>query len=169
MGLAVRFIPRKEALLELQKTFPDFKPHYIEAIQAMFQLSAELEKAIDQYFIAKKFSRARYLILMILMHCQDKKMSPHDIAEKLNVTRGNMTGLIDGLMKDGYVTKVQCEEDRRQVWIEVTPKARQFLNKIMPDYFKRMSKFMSVMKKEEIELMTELSRKMLTGVQAFNE
>src|SRR6478609_1347156 len=101
MGLAVRFIPRKEKLEELEKNFPDFKPYYIEAIQAIFQLSADLEKAIEQHFVSRKFSRARYLILMILLHCQEKKMTPNEIAKHLNVTRGNMTGLIDCLLKDG--------------------------------------------------------------------
>jgi DNA-binding MarR family transcriptional regulator len=170
MGLAVRFIPRKDALEKMAKSYPDFKPYYIEALQAVFHLSSDLEKAIDHHFTTRcNFSRARYLILMVLLHCEDCKMTPNEIAKKLNVTRGNMTGLVDGLIEDGFVTKIQDKEDRRQVWIEVTPKARKFLEKILPDYFKRMAKFMSVMKKEEIETLIELSRKLQTGLSAFED
>ncbi len=168
MGITARFIPRKQVLQDLEKNYPEFKTYYIEALQALFQLAADMEKSIDGYFNSKcKFSRARYLILMVLLHCDEKHMTPNEIAKKLNVTRGNMTGLIDGLLEDGFVTKVSCKEDRRQVWIEVTPKAREYLSKILPDYFKRMSKFMSVIKKEEIETLTTLARKLQLGLGAF--
>ena len=168
MGLAVRFIPKKEALERLEKNYPDFRPHYIEAIQAIFQLTADTEKAVDHYFASHhKFSRARYLILMVLIHCEDKHMTPHEIAKHLNVTRGNMTGLIDGLVKEGLVTKRQDKVDRRQVWIEATAKANKTLDQILPDYFKTLAKFMSVLKKEEIEVLTQLSRKLQSGLSAF--
>lgn len=168
MSLRARFIPKKEVLDELQKNYSDFKPHYIDALQAIFQLSGDLEKALDQYFVKCKFSRARFLLLMVLIHNEEKRMTPHEIAKRMNVTRGNMTGIIDSLLKCGLVTKIQDKEDRRQVWIAVTPKAHEYLDGILPDYFKRMSKFMSVLKREEIETLIALSKKLTTGIDAFS-
>lgn len=170
MGITARFIPKKEALEKLEKVFPAFRPYYIEAIQALFVLSTDLEKAMDSHFANHcKFSRARYLILVILLHCPERKATPNEIAKELNVTRGNMTGLIDGLLKDGFVTKKMDREDRRKVWIEVTPKAKERLNEILPDYFSRMAKFMSVLKKEEIETFTKLAKKLQTNLHAFTD
>ncbi len=170
MGITARIIPRKEVLEKLERQFPDFRPYYIEAIQALFVLSADLEKSMDAHFANQcKFSRARYLVLLVILHCEEHRMTPNEIAKKLNVTRGNMTGLIDGLLKDGFVTKKLDKEDRRQVWIEVTPKAKERLNEILPDYYRRMAKFMSVLKKEEIESFTKISRKLQASVDAFTE
>jgi len=167
MSLMVRFIPKKDIMEEFEKNYPGFKPNHIDALQAIFILSSELEKALEQYFTKHKFSRARFLLLMVLIHADEKRMTPNEIAKHLNVTPGNMTGLIDCLLKSGFVTKVQDKEDRRQVWIEMTPKANKFLSGILPDYFKRMSQFMSVLKKEELETLISLSRKLVTGLSAF--
>ena len=170
MGISARFIPRKAALEELERDFPSFKPYYGEALQALFQLTNDLEKAIDSHFSNQcKFSRARYLILLALMHSEKGQLTPNEIAKQLNVTPGNMTGLIDALLKDEYVTKVLDEEDRRQVFIAVTPKAKKRLHEILPNYFARMAKFMSVLKKEEIETLTKLSKKLQTKISAFTE
>lgn len=170
MGITARFIPRKEALEELEKEFPDFRPYYIEALQALCVLTADLDKAIDGYFTNQcKFSRARYLILVVLLHSADHRATPNEIAKKLNVTRGNMTGLIDGLLSDGFVTKKTDKEDRRKVWIEVTPKAKARLKEILPNYFSRMAKFMSVLKREEIETFIKLAKKFQTNLGAFSD
>ena len=153
----------------LEREYPDFKPHYIEAIQALFQLSIDLEKAIDQFHLKNGFSRARYLFLLVLLHEEGNRLPPNEIANRLNVTRGNMTGLIDCLMKDGYVKKYEDEIDRRKVWIEMTPKAHQYLKKLFPGYFKRLSKFMSAITREELDSLIRISRKLNAGIGAFTE
>ena len=169
MGLAVRLIPRKEALEELAKAYSDFRPYHIEAIQAIFQLTADLEKALEKYFVKNKFSRARFLVLMVLINQETQRMTPNEIAKQLNVTRGNMTGLIDCLLASKLVTKIQDNEDRRQVWIEVTSKGKKFLEEVLPDYFKRLAKFMSVLKKEEVEMLINVSRKLHGTIKEFEE
>ena len=170
MRLTAKIIPSKERVKELKEKHPEFEPYYFEAIQALFSLANDLEKAIDQHFYSRcgKFSRARFLILVILLHCDEGRMTPNEIAKVLNVTRGNMTGLIDSLLANEYVTKIQDEKDRRQVWIEITPKAKKFLdNKVFPEYFKKTAKFMSGLKREEIETFTKTAMKMQKDVSAF--
>ena len=170
MRLTAKIIPSAKQVKELQERFPEFKPYYFEAIQALFNLANDLEKAIDLHFYnhCGKFSRARFLILLILLHCDHQRMTPHEIAKKLNVTRGNMTGLIDSLVASEYVTKTQDEADRRQVWIEMTEKARHFLrNEVFPNYFKKTAKLMSGLSREELETFTQTAIKLQKGVPTF--
>ena len=167
--ITIRFIPQKEKLEMLEREYPDFNPLYGEAIQALFQLSVDLEKGIDQFHLKNGFSRSRFLVLLVLMHEEGNRLTPHEIAVKLNVTRGNMTGLIDCLMKDGLVKKFEDGKDRRKVWIEMTPKARQFLKRVFPDYFKRLARLMSVITRDEIEALIRISRKLNGAMGAFND
>ena len=169
MSFAIKHIPKKEVSEALMKAYPDFRFYHIEALQAIFELSSDMEKAMEQYFVRHKFSRARFLILIVLLHNEAGRMTPNEIAKSLNVTRGNMTGLIDCLLEAGLVTKVQDQEDRRQVWIKITPKASKFLDGFLPDYFKRLAKFMSVLKREEVETLIQISRKLDGAVQVFSE
>jgi DNA-binding MarR family transcriptional regulator len=172
MRLTAKILPKKEKVEEIQKKFPEFKPYYFEATQALFAVANDLEKAIDQYFYTRcdKFSRARFLILVILLHSEEERMTPNEIAKTLNVTRGNMTGLIDSLIESGYVTKVQDEEDRRQVWIEITSKAEKFLDaKVFPNYFKKVAKLMGGLKKDEIEAFTKTAIKLQQAASVFSQ
>jgi MarR family 2-MHQ and catechol resistance regulon transcriptional repressor len=168
MSLGIRFIPRKDAMDKLQKSYPDFRPYYVEAVQALFQLSGDLEKAMESHFSSRcNFSRGRFLFLLVLLHAENNRLSPHDIAKTMNVTRGNMTGLIEGLIQKGYVTKSHDPVDRRVVWIEITEEGKAFLKEIFPDYFKRMSEFMSVLTKSEIDTFIGIARKLHAGLGAF--
>ena len=167
--MAVRFIPNKEKLAQLEREYPDFKPYYIEMIQALFQFSIDLEKSIEHFHSKNGFSRSRYLILMVLLHEEGNRLAPNEIAQKLNVTRGNMTGIVDCLIKDGYVKKYQDEKDRRQVWIEMTAAGDDYLKKVFPDYFKRLGKMMSVITRAEGEELIRISRKLHGAVGALTE
>ena len=169
MSLSVRFIPNQKRLEILEKEYTDFKPYYFEVLQALFALSNDLEKALDNLHSRKGFSRARYLTLMVLLHEESGRLTPNEIAGRLNVTRGNMTGLIDCLIKDGLVKKYQDTEDRRQVWIEMTPKAEPFLRKIMPEHFKRISQFMKAITREEGEQLVKIARKLHGALDAFKD
>jgi DNA-binding MarR family transcriptional regulator len=169
MAINVKFMPKKEVMDKLSKLYPDFRPYYVEAIQELFGLSNELEKALELYYARYGFTRARYLILMVLLHSDDKRLQPCDIADSLNVTRGNMTGLVDALLKSGFVKKYSDKEDRRQCWIELTEKGEKFLEKIFPSNFRRIAKFMSVITKAEIESLIQISKKLHGALDAFKE
>jgi len=169
MSLGVRFIPSKKKLENLEKEYSCFKSYYIEALQALFALSNDLEKALELMHTKQGFSRARYLLLMVLLHEDDQRLPPNEIALRLGVTRGNMTGLIDCLLKDDLVKKYQDTEDRRQVWVELTPKAETFLKEIMPEHFKRIAKFMSAITREEGEQLIKISRKLHGALDAFKD
>ena len=167
MSLGIRFIPSQKRLEVLEKTYENFKPYYFEALQALFALSNDLEKALELLHTKKGFSRARYLCLMVLLHEESGRLTPNEIANRLGVTRGNMTGLIDCLLKHKLVKKYQDTEDRRQVWIELTPKADTYLKQILPDHFRRVAKFMSAITREEGEQLIKIARKLHGSLDAF--
>ena len=157
--LGCQFLPDREKLKALEKEYPDFRCYYFEAFQSLFQLANEIQKMMELYHAKNGFSRARYLTLIALFH-EGGKLTPNEIANRMNVTRGNMTGLIDYLLKDGLVKKYQDEKDRRQVWIEMTPKGEAHLRKIFPDYFKRLSRIMTEVSKQEVNDFIRVARKL---------
>jgi DNA-binding MarR family transcriptional regulator len=165
----VQFIPRREVLESLEREFPDFRPYYVEAFQALFLLSGSLDKSLEQFHLKRGFTRGRFLFLMVLLHADGHRLAPNEIAQCLGVTRGNMTGLIDQLMKDDLVMKYEDESDRRKVWVEMTPESHAFLKKMLPEYFKRMAKFMSSIKKQDVEDLIRISRKLSEAVCAFTD
>jgi len=74
----------------------------------------------------------RINILMTLDTRPDKRMPLSELGEFLVVTRANITGLVDGLVKDGLVRRIDHPEDRRMVLAELTEKGRKFISWFAP-------------------------------------
>lgn len=54
---------------------------------------------------------------------------PHVLASELGVTRSTLTGLLDVLEARGYVGRLPNREDRRTLWVDITPSGRQALQR----------------------------------------
>ena len=51
-----------------------------------------------------------------------EQMTMSELSRELMVSNGNVTGVIDRLEKNGFVTRTRAEHDRRVQYIELTPK-----------------------------------------------
>lgn len=54
---------------------------------------------------------------------------PHVLARELGVTRATLTGLLDVLEARGYVGRLPNREDRRTLWVDITPSGRKALRR----------------------------------------
>jgi MarR family 2-MHQ and catechol resistance regulon transcriptional repressor len=83
-----------------------------------------------------RITPGRINILLTLDSQDDKRMPLSELGNHLVVTRANITGLIDGLVKDGLVQRVDHPEDRRMVFAELTDKGRKFIAWFAPRHHK---------------------------------
>lgn len=93
-------------------------------------LSADINRRLADYGI----SEAKMFVIAYLFSedlAGHKSPTPSDIAENLDVTRGTITGLLDGLEADGYIQRVRDSSDRRAVSIRMTEKASRFMDDIL--------------------------------------
>ena len=66
-----------------------------------------------------------------------------------------MTGLIDTLERDGFVKREHAPDDRRMMLVRLTARGRSFLDRVLPDYFRRITALMGQL--------TAAERKTLVG------
>ncbi len=59
-------------------------------------------------------------------------IAPGELAERMLVTSGTMTSLIDNLERQALVTRRPDPTDRRRLLIDVTPKAQDLLDVVLP-------------------------------------
>ncbi len=59
--------------------------------------------------------------------------SPSQIADHIGVTRGTVTGLMDGLERDGFIERYHDPRDRRGLTIRITDKSRTFIDGFLPN------------------------------------
>lgn len=99
------------------------------AIIADFRASMTMLKcASSERVIRLGLSMAQLHILYTLQ--RNGQMTMSRLAEVLNVSLSNATGLIDRVEERGFVERTRVPEDRRIVLIRVTPKGEQMLEEI---------------------------------------
>ena len=72
------------------------------------------------------------------------------LAQALDVTQGNVTGIVDRLVEQGLVARRQDPDDRRVVWLEATDKGRELLTNLMDTQTSHMTNVLSQMKLEDL-------------------
>ncbi len=81
------------------------------------------------------------------------------VSEELMVTGANITCVVDNLEKEEFVKRVPSKEDRRVILAELTPKGKEKLEQIWPDYVKNMSSVTSVLNEQEQKELLKLLEK----------
>jgi DNA-binding MarR family transcriptional regulator len=68
-----------------------------------------------------------YEALLHLSHAEEGSLRRIDLAERLMLTPSGVTRLLDGLEREGWVSKRQCESDARVTYAVLTDEGREHL------------------------------------------
>src|SRR5215469_18600911 len=136
----------------------------VNAIVTLKRTSAEFENFVTTYFKQYDLSPGRFNVLMSLFSAPNHTRSLSDLGDYLVVTRANITGLVDGLVDDGLLLRINHPDDRRVVLAQLTEKALSFLNWFVPIHLGNIkiltSCFTSDEKREFVVLLDKLRAKM---------
>ena len=104
-------------------------PDPTNAIIADFRATmSQLKCASSQRLVRLGISMAQLHIMFTVQRNGDMTMT--GLADVLNVSLSNATGLIDRLEERGYIERDRVPNDRRVVVIRVTPAGEQMLNEV---------------------------------------
>lgn len=156
-------VPNHQRLREMAGKIPALDPDDIMAVTtlraAATELSAHLQQSLDEYGI----SEARLYVLGYLLD-HDCPASHSDLAKASGVTKATITGLIDGLEREGLVRRVASPNDRRVSLIELTAAGKRNLNEILPGHLRRLSQLVGGLNKSERRTLTRLLQKLRAGL-----
>jgi DNA-binding MarR family transcriptional regulator len=110
----------------------------------------------------------RFGVLRALWLSPDSKMSQKEIGTKLMVTWATVTVLVDGLEKDGLVTRATSERDRRSTIVALTPSGREACTRIVPAMAKLSALVCDDFTDEEKQTLTSLLLRMWRNARAFD-
>ena len=97
--------------------------------ETMAVISREFVKQQATEFYKLKVTVPQLAILELLYKSGELNMS--DMARYMNVTTAAMTGIVDRLVRDGYVTRSHDTDDRRVIKIKLTSKGSSAVKSIM--------------------------------------
>ncbi|HLL90832.1 MAG TPA: MarR family transcriptional regulator [Tepidisphaeraceae bacterium] len=162
----LRDLPSYEAIAARTARYPDVDPAAVEATYVLFRVSTDGLAAFEAFLGRHGCSIGRFTPLAVLNRDPDVGLAPSVLAERCGVTRATMTGLLDGLERDKLVRRLTNRGDRRMVTVVLTAKGREFMDGLLPDYYRRVAALMGKMTHDEKRLLVDLVKKVNEGIPA---
>ncbi len=125
-----------ELLCKLANRFPSIDLSTVELVSHIQAISKNLSLLINQDLAEHGLTEGKMYVLAFLFSEElmgRQQPGPSQIADHIGVTRGTVTGLLDGLERDGFLERFHDIHDRRALTIKITDKARTFLDRFMPN------------------------------------
>jgi DNA-binding MarR family transcriptional regulator len=91
--------------------------------------------------------------LIIIEHRQ--KTSFKELAEALNITQSNVTGIADRLIKNGLVKRIPNPVDRRMQFLVLTKRAAELLGNLKQTILSEETEILERMKEEHLAALLE--------------
>jgi DNA-binding MarR family transcriptional regulator len=127
---------KRDLFRKLAERHPNLDLGGLEITATLKSVGKDIEEMMEQRLREFGLSEGRFFVLVYLFSEElfgHDAPGPSDIAENLGVTRATITGLLDGLEREGYVERYHDNRDRRALTIALTGKARQFMDDFIPD------------------------------------
>jgi DNA-binding MarR family transcriptional regulator len=165
--LLLKELPTSKSLAKFVKRYPDADikatSDFINLLRACSDISDALNKMLAQHDLLQ----GRWWVLVLLMREDDLISSPTDLAKKAGVTKATMTGLIDGLEREGLVKRLMASDDRRKSLVKLTPAGQKKLDKVMPDYYKKVKALMSCISGRQSDAMVDSVKTLAANIDAM--
>jgi DNA-binding MarR family transcriptional regulator len=147
--LLLKELPTSKGLEKFLKRYPDADISAISDFVNFLRASSDISTALDKFLSKHELQQGRWWVLVLLMRQDDLTSRPTDLAEKAGVTKATMTGFVDGLVREGLVTRITDDVDRRKLLIKLTDAGQQKIDMVMPDYYKKVSELMSLLNADQ--------------------
>jgi DNA-binding MarR family transcriptional regulator len=157
--LLLKEVPQYECLLERAKRYPELDPSAMEAFLHLLRTSTGVFDTFRSMLARHELSQGRFTVLMLLNRDPERLVNLAELAECSRVTRATMTGLVDTLERDGLVKREPSAGDRRMLLVRLTKTGRTFLDKILPDYFRRVTAVMGGLSESDRKTLVVLMSK----------
>lgn len=86
-------------------------------------IDLEIEKRIGRFLVRRGLTEPQFKLLVAVASQGSRTLG--DLAKALGCTRGNLTGVVDRLERDGWLNRVRHRDDRRIVTLELTEKGQR--------------------------------------------
>ena len=161
--LPIKEIPNCEGLEKIWTRYPDLDADATILFMHILRAGDEAFRAASETFKHHCVSHGRFIVMMNLFDKENgvtHELSAAEIADRSCVTRATVTGLVDGLEKEGIVVRFPDPKDRRMVVVKLTQAGIDLMDNIMPMHFRMMRRLMSVFSAEEKKQLLQLLEKL---------
>ena len=125
------------------------------------------EKIMEMFFSAFGITTAQYNVLVLLSE-ENKGINQLTISQRMLVSQGNITRIIDKLVNAGLIQRTEDKQDRRHKCISLTVKGKDLTKKIQPEYSKFIQRLSKPFTNKEQKYATDMFVKWMYFLKEFS-
>ncbi len=110
-----------------------------------------------------KFSKTEIFTLLYLD--KRKEITMTELVEYIHSPMSTATGIVDRLVKSGYITRDRSETDRRVVVLKLTALGAALIGQLKTSVFGYVKDLLEELSPEEQEFLMQIAFKLINGVQ----
>lgn len=156
-----------ENLIKENKTLNNSKNSVELLVRATAMLYTKAEKIMDLFFSTFGITTAQYNVLALLAEGNDN-VNQLTISKRMLVSQGNITRILDKLVRAGLITRAEDKQDRRHKCIALTAKGKTLYKKIKPEYNKFIQRLSKPISEKEQKYISTVFVKWLYFLKDFS-
>lgn len=145
-----------------RKKHAEFDGPSVRALLALRTTAQRVENALGTWFLDAGLTPQKFGVLIVLS-AEPDAVSLSALRRYLGTTQANVTGLVAGLERDGYVERRASTEDRRVSFISLSRTGKKLVQSMLPTYFARNRAAMRALTQAEKKTLVELLARVAHG------
>lgn len=138
------------------------QPLEVQAFFTLVDTTAELVGTSEKYWASKETNGARIRILVEIAKAGGAIL-PSSLAERIGVTKANISVLLIPLEKAGYIRSFDHPGDGRKKMIELSSEGEKLLEDLLPGNRATITDRMKVLNENEMHVLISLLGKLQRG------
>ena len=130
----------------------------LDTFVKLMRATEAVARRLNDGLAAAEMTHAQLAVLEALLFVGP--MCQVDLGRKLLRSASNVTGVIDGLERKGWVERVRREEDRRVVDVALTPAGREAIERVFPRHARNVAEAFAGLTADEQAVLGRLCRQL---------
>lgn len=118
-------------------------PNEVQTYLTLVQAASEFIRHHEAFFSRYQLSSGRFSILLALHQSATGALTPSECAEQVDLKKGTISGLLNGLDHQGLILRQRHPTDRRKNQIKISESGQNLLQKLFPGYYARITQVMT--------------------------
>jgi len=128
----------------------------------LMQTSKAIHERIKEEMAKNKLNITEFSVLEVLY--QKGKQTIQQVGNRILISSGSMTYVIDKLEQRGLLSRNACPDDRRVIHVTLTNDGNQLMTEIMPKYLELVNHMFDEINSDEAETLVQLLKKVRNKV-----
>lgn len=118
----------------------------------VLSLASAIDRSCAVRLAKHNLSEGKFVLLFLLRDLPNG-LAPHELATRAGVTRATITGLLDGLERDGFLARHNDSQDRRKVSVRLTEKGQAVANDLFDEHSQWIASLFTVLNEQERDVL----------------